>query len=101
APHDPRDADRSPRDILQAEDDAHLLGKRRLVEMMQDNWGCGRHAIPRAVFSRRLSRERSAYNAPWVNPRQICRSTIFSLSSAIASEGFKPFGQALAQFMMV
>jgi hypothetical protein len=32
---------------------------------------------------------------------QICRSTIFSLSSAIASEGFKPFGQALAQFMMV
>ena len=32
---------------------------------------------------------------------QICRSTIFSLSSAIASEGFNPFGQALAQFMMV
>jgi hypothetical protein len=32
---------------------------------------------------------------------QICRSTIFSLSSAIASEGLRPFGQALAQFMMV
>ena len=34
-------------------------------------------------------------------PRQICRSTIFSLSSAIASAGLRPFGQALAQFMMV
>src|SRR5205814_1963814 len=32
---------------------------------------------------------------------QICRSTILSLSSAIASEGLRPFGQALAQFMMV
>ena len=34
-------------------------------------------------------------------PRQIWRSTIFSFSSAIASEGLRPFGQALAQFMMV
>ena len=34
-------------------------------------------------------------------PRQIWRSTIFSFSSAIASEGLSPFGQALAQFMMV
>ena len=32
---------------------------------------------------------------------QICRSTIFSLSSAMASAGLRPFGQALAQFMMV
>jgi hypothetical protein len=32
---------------------------------------------------------------------QICRSTIFSLSSAIASDGLRPFGQAFAQFMMV
>jgi hypothetical protein len=31
----------------------------------------------------------------------ICRSTSFSLSSAIASDGFRPFGHALAQFMMV
>jgi hypothetical protein len=33
--------------------------------------------------------------------RQICRSTIFSLSSAMASDGLRPFGHALAQFMMV
>ena len=33
--------------------------------------------------------------------RQICRSTIFSLSSAIALAGSRLFGQALAQFMMV
>jgi hypothetical protein len=32
---------------------------------------------------------------------QICRSTIFSLSSAIASEGLRPFGHAFTQFMMV
>ena len=32
---------------------------------------------------------------------QICRSTSFSFSSAIASDGLRPFGQALAQFMMV
>src|SRR5689334_16465663 len=31
----------------------------------------------------------------------ICRSTSFILSSAMASDGFNPFGQALAQFMMV
>jgi hypothetical protein len=30
-----------------------------------------------------------------------CRSTIIILSSAIASEGLRLFGQALAQFMMV
>jgi hypothetical protein len=32
---------------------------------------------------------------------QIWRSTIFSLRSAMASEGLSPFGQALAQFMIV
>ena len=32
---------------------------------------------------------------------QIWRSTSFSLRLAIASEGFSPFGQAFAQFMMV
>ena len=30
-----------------------------------------------------------------------CRSTIIILSSAMASEGLRLFGQALAQFMMV
>jgi hypothetical protein len=29
------------------------------------------------------------------------RSTIFRFSEAIALAGFKPFGQALVQFMMV
>ena len=32
---------------------------------------------------------------------QTCRSTIFSLRSAIAFEGLRPFGQAFAQFRMV
>jgi transposase, IS30 family len=32
---------------------------------------------------------------------QVCRSTIFSLISAIAFAGLRPFGQAFAQFMMV
>lgn len=35
------------------------------------------------------------------DPRQIWRSTSFNLRLAIASDGFSPFGQALAQFMMV
>jgi len=33
--------------------------------------------------------------------RYTCRSTSLSLSSAIAWDGLSPFGQALAQFMMV
>jgi hypothetical protein len=34
-------------------------------------------------------------------PAYICRSTIFSFSSAMASAGLRLFGQALLQFMMV
>jgi hypothetical protein len=45
----------------------------------------------------------------WLGRDDVCkefgayirRSTIISLSSAIASEGLRLFGQALAQFMMV
>jgi len=33
--------------------------------------------------------------------RYICRSTIIRLISAMALAGLRPFGQALAQFMMV
>ena len=34
-------------------------------------------------------------------PAQSCRSTIIFLISAMAFAGFRPFGQVLAQFMMV
>ena len=45
----------------------------------------------------------NAARASCVRPAapQIWRSTIFSLSSAMASAGLRPFGQALVQFMMV
>ena len=51
--------------------------------------------------SRRLFGALSSAAVVRPSARQTCRSTIFNLSSAIASEGLSPLGQALAQFMMV
>ena len=59
----------------------------------------GMHASPRSLSSGAHSRDPLA---PRNDERhQIWRSTIISLSSAMASEGLRLFGQALAQFMMV
>src|SRR5262245_15502068 len=51
-----------------------------------------------AIFYDEAARHSAAFR---LSENQICRSTIFSLSPAIASEGLRPFGHALAQFMMV
>jgi len=112
-----RDEDRRPVDVLQAEHDTDFFGERRLFKMMQDDRVHDRHVTERSeirlgcqyslpdfgllIRAARSKSIRIALGQQLKAPRQICRSTSFSLSSAIASEGLRPLGQALAQFMMV
>ena len=53
-------------------------------------------ALPNASAASRVRRPRSRICAP-----QTCLTTIIFFTSAIALAGLRPFGQALAQFMMV
>ena len=49
----------------------------------------------------RFAKGYALHRARDTRPSYTCRSTIIILSSAMASEGLRLFGQALAQFMMV
>ncbi|GCC48713.1 hypothetical protein chiPu_0032752 [Chiloscyllium punctatum] len=47
--HDPGNPHRVPGELLESEDDADLLGERRLVEMMQDRRGLRHGLLPGQV----------------------------------------------------
>src|SRR5581483_175389 len=120
---DAADAHRSPGELLDAENQPDFLGEGRFVEVMQDD-GVRHHVvflIPRPRSVGRVDANEMSGGVGATPPgalfalltratlptrgrdkkTHICRSTSFILSSAMASEGFNPFGQALAQFMMV
>ncbi|BCB17523.1 hypothetical protein OCUBac02_04170 [Bosea sp. ANAM02] len=58
-----------------------------------------RHAIP--YLRSGIHMPQRARDDTLTAPAQTWRATIIFLTSAIALAGFKPFGQAFAQFMMV
>ena len=70
-----------------------------------DKQQCQQHDKTTAAgrFSRRTVNHVQAtlFFAGLAMTAQVCRSTISFLMSAIALAGLSPFGQALAQFMMV